>query len=124
MMMGPVAEAAFVPTYSVHGIALPFSVIIWPPPLVSVGHVAVAVGSIVGVIPPLLPLEPAPLPDPELPLEAEPAEAPELPLEAEPAEALELPLDVEPADPPELPRPVEEPALELPLLDPEEFPLA
>src|SRR5258708_6040918 len=109
MMMGPVGEDAFAPTYSVHGIALPFSVMLWLLPVASVGHVPLAAGNIDGVVLEPLPEEPEPL---ELPLDPEPLELPELPLEPE--------LPWLPELPPELTEPLPEPdALRLPEPEPE-----
>jgi hypothetical protein len=117
--------------------ALPFTVTMFVP-VVSVEHVPLTVGSIVGVLPPdtipLLepPLELPPLewlpelpevplelelpPEPELeaPLDAEPPLLPELPFEPE------LPEDVDPLEPPEPPLPEPDPlalAPDDPLLD-------
>jgi hypothetical protein len=54
---------------------------LWLLPVASVGHAALAVGNIDGVVLEPLPEEPEPL---ELPLDPEPLELPELPLEPEP----------------------------------------
>jgi len=68
--MGPVGADALLPTHSDHGIAVPFSMIICELPVAKVGHVPLAVGSIVGklplppaVVPLELPLDPPPLPE-------------------------------------------------------------
>src|ERR1700731_295990 len=112
-MMGPVAEAVFVPTDIDQGIALPLRVMLWLFPLVSIGHVPAAFGSMVGIVPAgAAPLELDPL---ELLLDAELLE---LPLELELPRPPEL-FEPDPLLDPELPwAPELEPSLELPPLEP------
>src|ERR1700722_17445566 len=102
MTIGPVAEAAFVPTDIDQDIDVPLSMMLCMLPVFSVGHVPFAVGSIGGIWP--LPPVVAPLEDPlEEPLD-EPLEDPLDPL------LPPLPLDCEePLEPPD-PPPELEPA--------------
>jgi hypothetical protein len=108
--MGPVAEDAFVPTDIDQDIDVPLSMMLCMPPLLRVGHVPFAVGSMLGT---------APLPR-GVPLE-EPLDEP---LEEPPEEPLpELLLDgCEPLDPPEEEPELDPPPLEVPPVLPELLP--